>query len=285
MKKHSIALTTALLCVSSTYAAIVEESFDYSTGNITSGTLSGGTGFSGAWITDDSGSGVPAIDSGLSMTGVTSIGNSVDRSSTGGWSTLSRGISGSSQTALQANTSMWFSTIINFKDNNNTRAGFMFGTDALDTDAFPNMSDSSGSGFGFRFGTSDGSRTNYEKIYAMGASGGTTTLSTSSYDTGSTAGNYFIVGQIDSSTATDVLNLYVFAEGDAITIAGAPDATLSLALDTTTFDTVSWNDNQNHGIDEIRLGTDFASVIPEPSSYALIAGMFGLTSVMIRRRR
>jgi len=38
-------------------------------------------------------------------------------------------------------------------------------------------------------------------------------------------------------------------------------------------------------IDEIRIGTTFSSVIPEPGTYALLAGLTGLTFVMLRRRR
>jgi hypothetical protein len=56
---------------------------------------------------------------------------------------------------------------------------------------------------------------------------------------GVATGNYFIVGEIDSSAATDMLNLYVFAKGDAIHIGGDPDATLALAVDITAFNNLS----------------------------------------------
>tara|TARA_B110000003_G_C16611826_1_gene519769 strand:- start:891 stop:1724 length:834 start_codon:yes stop_codon:yes gene_type:complete len=38
-------------------------------------------------------------------------------------------------------------------------------------------------------------------------------------------------------------------------------------------------------IDEIRIGTTFEHVIPEPDTYALLVGLAGLTFVMLRRRR
>lgn len=293
----------ALLLTTSAYAAIVEESFDYAPedlGAINSNTLNGGIGFSDDgtnrfWtpVLDPANTnGLPSLVSpGLSLSGVPSSGYAVSRTNKNKWSTLSREISTTSQTSLQANSSMWFSTIVNFKNNRDARVGFAFGTDALDPDSNPNMGGSSGSGFGFRFGTSIEGRTDYEKIYAMGFNGGSTSLSTDFYDTGYVEGdgaqdlNYLVVGEIDSSAATDVLNLYVFAEGDAITVSGSPDATLALAVDVTTFDTISWNDNQNYGVDEIRLGTDFASVVPEPSSYALLLGLATLGAAAIRRPR
>jgi len=38
-------------------------------------------------------------------------------------------------------------------------------------------------------------------------------------------------------------------------------------------------------IDELRIGTTFASVVPEPSSFALIAGLLSMSWLMMRQRR
>ena len=42
--------------------------------------------------------------------------------------------------------------------------------------------------------------------------------------------------------------------------------------------------NQSITIDNLLVGTSFSQVVPEPSAYAMLAGMFALASVMLRRR-
>jgi len=50
------------------------------------------------------------------------------------------------------------------------------------------------------------------------------------------------------------------------------------------FDSGNAGGTNNIFIDDIQI-TGTATVVPEPSSFALLAGCFGLTWVMLRRRR
>jgi hypothetical protein len=57
------------------------------------------------------------------------------------------------------------------------------------------------------------------------------------------------------------------------------------AVDILTFDTVAIQSRiADYAVDNILITTD-GTVIPEPSSFALLAGMFGLTLIMLRRRK
>ena len=73
---------------------------------------------------------------------------------------------------------------------------------------------------------------------------------------------------------TDYTTLTVGGTGSEVNLGGLTDVTLTTSI-------TSGNTSQR-----LRdLDFSFQTVIPEPSSFALLAGCFALTSIMVRRRR
>lgn len=101
---------------------------------------------------------------------------------------------------------------------------------------------------------------------------------------------YFITIKAELTSGGDTVELFI----DPDPSAGAPtvaDATISGA-DLGTLDGIRFNANSEQAsaqttFDEFRLGDNFGDVspIPEPSAYALIAGVLGLGFAALRRRR
>jgi hypothetical protein len=106
---------------------------------------------------------------------------------------------------------------------------------------------------------------------------------------------YFVVGRFDLNGTDSTFHLWVTSNPTSLTL-GGPDLALATAnasltnLDVATVRFRNFSINVDDGsnvakIDEIRFGTTFADVspIPEPSTYALLAAGLG-TLVWLRRR-
>lgn len=114
-------------------------------------------------------------------------------------------------------------------------------------------------------------------------SGGTMTLNNT----------YLVIGRITSSTSVnDTASFVVYADGATIAeSAGAIPWTFTGSRDrndgrgTAAFDLRTKNGGGNTGIDAIRLSNTFNDVvaIPEPTTWALLAG--SLTALVVFRRR
>lgn len=293
MKNVLLSVAALPLAVSATLAdALVYEGFDYVDDGTTllgTTTLNGGTGFSGAWVTTDTVAGSDAYyqidDSAVTPWGsLSQTGSALRRQQTGGIESLSRAINVGDGTGgtvdLDAQDELWFSLLVG------TRGTTQF---AIGSGGFAD----GGGGNGAMGGTGDGFG-----ISMTGNQDGTVSAARWTAGGGRSRGNtvnlgdttQFFAGQIIWGTGggNDVLNLYVVGEDlqiDTSTIS----STVSGNVDETQLSVVTLSTNRGPTLDEIRIGYTAADVgitiVPEPSTYAMLAGLLAMSSLMIRRRQ
>ena len=241
-------------------AITIYEPFDYTAGSILTG--SGGTGFDGAWITTEGGTGenyFTVKDGGLSSTiGLDVVGNSVYRTAFGGRSEANRVISAASQAALLVDGStIWFSVLYQ-KTASNGRAAFVIGTDTYDVAAGGDLGDFTAGGEGFGFGSSDD---RLITAIAYDDSAGLTEVD-STVDASTVK---LIAGKIiwDSNGTDD--ELYLYEVTDRFTEPTTAIATVTADLDQSAFDLVVLQHSYNNTtLDEIRIGTKYNDVTGGP---------------------
>ena len=241
-------------------AVTIYEPFDYTAGSLLTG--SGGTGFDGAWVTTEGGTGenyFTVKDGGLSSTiGLEVAGNSVYRTASGGRSEANRAISAASQAALLADGStIWFSVLYQ-KTATDGRAAFVIGTDMYDVAAGGNLYNFTAGGEGFGFGSSND---RLITAIAYDDSAGLTEVD-STVDASTVK---LIAGKIiwDSNGIDD--ELYLYEVTDLFTEPTTPIATVTADLDQSAFDLVVLQHSYNNTtLDEIRIGTKYNDVTGGP---------------------
>ncbi|GAB4252074.1 MAG: hypothetical protein OHK005_19300 [Candidatus Methylacidiphilales bacterium] len=285
------AFAVAALPGTSQGALIAYEGFDYTSGSSIN-SANGGSGWGGSWSVSTFGSGsgstVESVQSsGLSYTGVTSSGNSigldVDRPSGSNFRgidvdrTLSSSVSSgtiwaswlynSSEHSVSGSTSSWSVFALTFTGGTNYNR-LEFGRDALSPwDSFQ---------VGFQGGP-DPDDIN---------------LTSQTVTTGTT---YLVTARIDFNTSGSNDSLYVWVNPST-----SSEPTIASALfSSTTLDFGALQGvrilsgfadggglvNNVTLVDEIRIGTDYLSTVPEPSSLALlIGGAVALFAIRLRRR-
>lgn len=282
-------LGLALTAGSAHAAAIIYEPFAYTAGTI-DGTQAGGTGLSGTgWNGTTTNVPYSVLSSGLSFTGLADTGGKLQRATAPGDAMISRGITGSAQTALTANDStIWFSVLMqnNRHSTGNAQGALVFGSGALSSGGAKPVT-AAGEGFGVMF-KGYGATSGKIDISGIAIDGGSSTVSTGFIDdtgSGSTGDTYFIVGQIDWTSGTDTMNLYNVTDVDAALPTAF--ATMTADLNQAAFGTLAIGGAQIGAFDEIRFGATLADVgvvaVPEPSSSALL-GLGGLALILRRRR-
>ncbi|WP_269523000.1 hypothetical protein [Coraliomargarita parva] len=109
--------------------------------------------------------------------------------------------------------------------------------------------------------------------------------------TSSTTGETFLVVakfSKDGSTEYNRTDLYLnpTSSSEPLTADASATADITGLSEISLFSVRNYNPESGDTIwiDELRIGTTFASVVPEPSSFALIAGFMSMTWVMLRRR-
>ncbi len=251
----------------------VYEGFDYTDGtDLTNGTLNGGTGLSGTWVTTDQVSGNPfyQVTSDTNSWGALSqSGNRLHRLDTGGVEAISRNISAD----LDSGSELWFSVL------HEADATTQF---AIAGSGFADGSSGSGNlvtgpGFGFRAtGNDTGSM-----VAQIWGDGGTRTANGATTDFGD--GLLFLVGRIQFNAGgggEDILYLYNVGTN---LVLGTAFSTAQADVDETVLNTLTMSSNRGPGFDEIRLGLTLADVIPDGTSqppvppYTAWSDEYGLT--------
>ena len=278
-------LTVAILvmpfaAVSAYGDPIIKEQFDYDPGLITG--RNGGIGFGGAWSFSKShgqdyktgitvysnGTGTTLNeDTGLSFSTLPVAGSALSRYGSAGRSEANRTISVASQTALTAdNTTIWFSVLIS-PPSAHRYASFLFGTESLGHSDLGDLK-AVGEGFGFTL-TAVGGGDGGGAINALAFDGSIDPIIAAGTFTAviQPGGTHYdpvmIVGKINWKPNGTPDELYLFSVSDLTIEPAEVDAfasIINLDLDQSGFDILSVCDTNSAIFDEIRFGGTFVSV-------------------------
>jgi hypothetical protein len=261
-----IAIAGSLL-ISSLQAQIVVESFDYATGALNN-TATNGTGQTGNWRLTPTNAGNATL-SVANITWATPTGYTI--------SPNNKGVGG----VVGATGAFFLNSAIDFD---------------VDGEVFFSML--------YRRPTNSGSiglislnSGNTEKARLLQTSGGGA-ITGSIGDTLSGTGNSFpgtgdllIVGRIvTSASGNDTLALQITGSAGTVPVSFTATTGVASAATTGTANSIYfWNfanaDSTGAYFGEFRMGDSYASVIPEPSTYALLIGSLGLALAYCRRRQ
>ena len=276
---------------------ILLEQFDYTAGPLNDED-NGGLGFDGGWINTGwsrdyevgiinyaNGAGTTINElGGLEFPGLETAGGAISRFGTAGQRVVTRNLSAESQTALTADgTTIWFSVLMGAPSNGNRYGTIIFGTDALmaqqSAPPFPsgNLSVASGQAFGIGCRLDSGG-------LSIGGSGSPNAVAFIDSDKATIAeGTYLppiteggthhdtslIIGKIKWSPKGTEDELLLFNITDATGPEPAEEdaiATLVADFDQSNFNVISLWDTGSTIYDELRFGTNFVDVVGPAAS-------------------
>ena len=272
---------------------ILLEQFDYETGPLNGD--DGGLGFTDGWVNTGwnrdyevgiidyaNGAGTTINElGGLEFPGMETAGGAISRFGTAGQRAISRTPSPESLSALTADgTTIWFSVLTTAPSNGNKYGTIIFGTDILmaqqTAPPFPNgnLSVASGQAFGITMrNISNGSGTGSPNAIAFIDSDAPTVVEGTYLPPISEGGTHhdtsLIAGKIKWNANGTEDELFLFNISDASAPEPAEEdaiATLTADFDQSTFDTISLWDTGSTIYDEIRFGTNFFDVVGAQSS-------------------
>lgn len=277
-----------LLMHGKSHAAIVAyEGFDYSAGDLN--TRNGGSGWGGAWSANVS---ADVVSSDLTYGNLDTTGGSV--AVTGGANHFggARAIDLITPGLLANGTELWFSMMMGYNaagNRSNSQLTLVLGDESMKTangTIMYNFPTVGATGLGVtlgRFGTNG-------KIVATQI--GDTTNDNNSFGTGqattvleptlTTNVDYrFVVGRITWGAIEDMID--IFLPGTDLAL-GSVHSTLTVNVNQSGYDTVSWRRGDGVVLDEIRFGSSYAAVSPIPEPRAALLGGLGLLALLRRRR-
>ncbi len=238
-------------------ALSVYEPFNY-TAATTLATQNGGTGFSGAWSAATGTSTVSAP--GLAYSGLTVVGNRA--TTTAAATTQTRSLSAS----LGGSTGTTYFSFLLRPDAATTAANAEFGFIGSASSVFVGKAAS-------------GNTSNY-LLDTTSGSGGTQVASSTAFANGTAV---LMVLRADFSGAgNDTFKLYI-NPGNSIE-PGTPDATQA-SFNVGTVSAIQFTGNLGFSFDELKIGSSYADVVPEPSTYAACIAVAGIVGMTWRRRR
>jgi hypothetical protein len=247
-----LALSTALIQIASTYSAsaglIAYEPFSYAASS-TLDTQAGGSGFSGGW---SSSTGTATVATpGLTYSGLTTSGNRV--TTTVSNTTYSRSL----LTTLGSVTGTYYFSVILRPDNSNNSNGAEFAVVGSTASLYMGKPTT---GNNYVLDTVGNGGGGSQSVSSTVATSGTAVLMVLRAD--------LVAGGADSFKL--YLNPSLLAEP------GSADASKS-SYDVGNITGVQFTGNIGFSLDEIRVGTSYADVVPEPGTYAAGAAMGLLT--------
>ena len=254
----SSTLGAILLPASVSAALSVYEPFNY-TAAANLSTLNGGTGFSGAWANVSPTATIAA--SGLTYSGLTVVGNAA---TTAAASAVSQ--NRSLTTTLGANgTTTFFSFLYNPSATTTTRNGefgligaanlYIGRSSTTDTTHYVLETGTAGAGTG-------------QQATTVTASSGTTVL---------------MVLRADFATGNDTFKLYINPSNAAEPASAA--ATLSSIDLGASLSTIQINGSLGFSVDELKIGSSYADVVPESSTWGSVIAVIGVGCIAWLRHR
>lgn len=239
-------------------ALSVYEPFNY-TAATTLATQNGGTGFSGAWSAVTGSSTVSSPS--LSYASLTTVGNRATTAAATA-TTQNRGLSAS----LGGVTGTTFISFLLRPDAATSAANAEFGLLGSVNSLFIGKAAS-------------GNTSNY--LLDTLSTGGTQNASSTAFANG-TAVLMVLRADFVSGGGGDTFKLFVNPNGS--TEPGSADATKS-AYDVGSISTIQFTGNLGFSIDELKIGSSYADVVPEPSTYAAGIAVAGIVGMTWHRRR
>ena len=273
-------------------ALVAYEPFDYSAGAL--GSASGGTGFAGNWSSNGT-TNVVAAD--LTYGDLDTAGGRIGNLS-GGQNRFgaSRTIDLSTPGLLADGEELWFSLMMGYDsggNRTNSRLTFVLGTESMSGANFAYYFPTAGAtGLGVtlgRFGSNGRIVATQVRDSTFGASGfggnvyGTGQTTTVVPDSnGSLNVDYrLVVGRITWGASTDTIDIFL---PDTNLNLGSVHSTLTVDVDQSGYDTISFARGDKMVMDEIRFGATSADVLPVPEPGVALLGGLGVLA-MLRRRR
>jgi hypothetical protein len=283
----SLAASIAALTVTAQAAVLVSETFDYTAGALAG--QNGGTGFTGAWTINNSAANVTSDSFAGSVPTGYSLATASNSATLAPSGTASVGVNRAFTTAIDTNVASTYFVSYQFArfDANNTASGEQFRLQ-------------------FRNGTTEQFGLGLSSTELIEVTNGTAftgvTTAGSAFPIGSadfaTAPKYLLVAKITlgAGPGADSVSASIFSSADSVSVEPTSwqiTRTGSITASTLTGITFSASANTtasagNIAVDNLYLGETFADVtsaIPEPSSFAALAGVALLGFAASRRRR